>query len=50
MKKELRQKMELEIKDFQEQLYRDEDDAHFRQLDAERIKQQLYMARYQGKI
>ncbi|XP_005106126.1 centrosomal protein of 95 kDa [Aplysia californica] len=50
MKRELRQKMEAEIKQYQDQLFHDEDDAHWRQVDADRIKQQLHMARYSAKI
>lgn len=47
---ELRKKMEKDIKDFQEQLRRDEDDYYFRQLDAEKVVQQLNMVRYQTGI
>ncbi len=50
MKRELRHKMESEIENFQEQLYRDEDDEYFRQIDADRLKHQLQMARYQACI
>ena len=50
MKKELRKKMEADIQNFQEQLKRDEDDYYFRQLDAEKVVQQLNMARYQTGI
>lgn len=50
MKRELRKKMEKEIQEFQEQMYRDEDDAYFRQLDADRLKHELEMARYQARI
>ncbi len=50
MKTELRRKMEKEIREFQDQLYRDEDDAYFRELDAERLRHQLNMARYQAKV
>jgi len=50
MKMELRKKMEKDIKDFQEQLRRDEDDYYFRQLDAEKVVQQLNMVRYQTGI
>lgn len=46
MKKELRKKMEQEIKDLQEQLCRDDDDAYFRQLDADRVIQDLRIAKY----
>ena len=50
MKNELRRKMEREIEQYQEELYRDEDDAYFRQLDANMIKQQLQLARYQTSL
>ncbi|KAJ8302079.1 hypothetical protein KUTeg_021066 [Tegillarca granosa] len=50
MKKELRKKMEKEIKDLQEQLCRDDDDAYFRQLDADRVIQDLQMAKYHVKV
>ena len=50
MKKELRQKMEHEIQNVQEQLYRDEDEEYFRQLDADRLRHQLQLARYQATI
>lgn len=46
MKKELRRKMEKEIKDLQEQLCRDDDDAYFRQLDADRVIKDLQIAKY----
>jgi centrosomal protein CEP95 len=42
--------MEKDIEDFQEQLYRDEDEAYFRQLDADRLRHELNMAKYQTKI
>ena len=47
MKMELRKKMEKDIRDFQEQLKLDEDDYYYRQLDAEKVVQQLNMTRYQ---
>ncbi|XP_033744580.1 centrosomal protein of 95 kDa-like [Pecten maximus] len=46
MKKELRRKMEKEIKDLQDQLCRDDDDAYFRQLDADRVIKDLRIAKY----
>ncbi|KAL3853220.1 hypothetical protein ACJMK2_016776 [Sinanodonta woodiana] len=46
MKKELRKKMETEIKQLQDQLVRDDDDAYFRQLDADRVIHDLQMAKY----
>ncbi|XP_078691780.1 centrosomal protein of 95 kDa-like [Branchiostoma floridae x Branchiostoma belcheri] len=50
MRRELRQKMEEEIKGLQEQLTRDEDDAYFRQLEADRLRRQLNFARYQTRL
>ncbi|CAH1274451.1 CEP95 [Branchiostoma lanceolatum] len=50
MRRELRQKMEQEIKGLQNQLTRDEDDAYFRQLEADRLRRQLNFARYQTKL
>lgn len=51
MKKELRNKMETEIKQYQEQIIRnDDDDAYFRQADADRLRQYLHTARYPVKI
>ncbi|XP_078612173.1 centrosomal protein of 95 kDa-like [Branchiostoma floridae x Branchiostoma japonicum] len=50
MRRELRQKMEQEIKGLQEQLTRDEDDAYFRQLEADRLRRQLNFARYQTRL
>lgn len=47
MKQELRKKMEHDIRDFQDQLKRDEEDYYFRQLDAEKVVQQLNMTRFQ---
>ncbi|XP_066291913.1 centrosomal protein of 95 kDa-like [Branchiostoma lanceolatum] len=50
MRRELRQKMEQEIKGLQNQLTRDEDDAYFRQLEADRLRRQLNFARYQTRL
>ncbi|XP_064644332.1 centrosomal protein of 95 kDa-like [Lineus longissimus] len=50
MKKELRKKMEREIGDLQQQLQRDEDDVYWRHLDAERLKHELFMAKYKTTI
>ncbi|ESP03773.1 hypothetical protein LOTGIDRAFT_110058, partial [Lottia gigantea] len=50
LKKELRKKMEKEIQGYQDQLFRDDDDAYFRQLDADRLRQELHLAKYQTKI
>lgn len=46
MKKELRHKMESEIRLLQDQLVRDDDDAYFRQLDADRVIHNLQLAKY----
>lgn len=50
MKKDLRKKMEAEIKLLQEHLVRDDDDAYFRQLDADRVIHDLKMAKYQVRV
>ena len=50
MKRELRAKMEKEIREIQQRIARDEDDEYFRQVDADRLKQRLQLARFQGKI
>lgn len=50
MQTELRRKMEGEIRNLQEQIFRDEDDVYFRELDAERLRQQLHLARYQARV
>ncbi|XP_043570975.1 centrosomal protein of 95 kDa-like [Chiloscyllium plagiosum] len=46
-KKELRAKMEKEIRELQEMIIQDDDDVFFRELEAERIQQQLQMASFQ---
>ncbi|XP_029642868.1 centrosomal protein of 95 kDa-like isoform X2 [Octopus sinensis] len=46
MKKELRSKMEKDIHTIQKQLCDDDDHIHFRQLDTDRLKQELQMANY----
>lgn len=46
MKRDLRRKMEQEVRDIQEELCRDEDDAYFRELDAEKVKRELQLANY----
>ena len=46
MKRELRKKMESEIKSYQDNLLKDDDQAHWRRVDANRVKQQLHLARY----
>lgn len=50
MKKELRKKMESEIRLLQEQLVRDDDDVYFRQLDSDRVIHDLKVAKYQAKV
>ncbi|CAL1540509.1 unnamed protein product [Lymnaea stagnalis] len=50
MKRELRKKMEEEIKQYQEQIFHDDDDVHFRQVDADRLRKHLHHARYSCKI
>ncbi|CAH1795667.1 unnamed protein product [Owenia fusiformis] len=50
MKRELRRKMEADIHDFQDQMQRDDDEAYFRQLDADRIRNELYAAKYQHNM
>lgn len=50
MKKDIRKKMETEIKHLQEHLVHDDDDAYFRQLDADRVVQDLQMAKYKVRV
>ncbi len=50
MKNEMRRKMETEIRQFQDELYRDEDEEYFRQLEADRLRQQLHVAKYAARI
>ena len=50
MKRELRRKMEKDVRDFQEQLYRDEDSEYFRQIEADRMERELQMARYKTHL
>ena len=44
MRKELRQKLESDVREFQENLQRDEDSAYFRQLEADRLRGQFQLA------
>ncbi|XP_048466816.1 centrosomal protein of 95 kDa-like [Rhincodon typus] len=46
-KKELRAKMEKEIRELQEMIIQEDDDVYFRELEAERIQRQLQMASFQ---
>ncbi|XP_028395507.1 uncharacterized protein LOC114519557 [Dendronephthya gigantea] len=48
MQRNLRQKLQKEVSDIQETLVRDEDDAYFRRLDAERLRRQLQMTAFQN--
>ncbi|XP_061187769.1 centrosomal protein of 95 kDa-like [Saccostrea echinata] len=50
MKKELRKKMESEIHLLQDQFVRDDDDAYFRQLDADRVIHNLQLAKYHVNV
>eukprot|EP00118_Oscarella_pearsei_P004633 m.20094 g.20094 ORF g.20094 m.20094 type:complete len:748 (+) comp27972_c0_seq3:54-2297(+) len=50
MRRELRKRMEKEIEDLQEAIVTEEDDAYFRQLDADRLKDRLLIARFNTKI
>ncbi|CAJ0967171.1 unnamed protein product [Ranitomeya imitator] len=47
MKRELRAKMEKEIQDLQEIILRTDEDAFFRELEAERLQRRLHMASFQ---
>ncbi|XP_018424771.1 PREDICTED: centrosomal protein of 95 kDa [Nanorana parkeri] len=47
IKKELRLKMEKEIRELQEMITRADEDAFFRELEAERLKRRLHMASFQ---
>jgi len=46
----LREKMEKEIGNLQEQIARDDDDVYFRELEADRVRRQLQMATYNAKF
>ena len=50
MKRELRRKMEREISDLQRRLWDDEDGVYFRELDAERVRRELHLARCQTRL
>ncbi|XP_063816876.1 centrosomal protein of 95 kDa isoform X2 [Pseudophryne corroboree] len=47
MKRELRAKMEKEIQELQEMIIKTDEDAYFRELEAERLKKRLQMASFQ---
>lgn len=44
MRRELRCKLEREVKEFQDNLQRDEDSAYFRQLEADRLRGKFQLA------
>ncbi|CAB4004565.1 centrosomal of 95 kDa-like [Paramuricea clavata] len=48
MQRNLRTKLQNEVTEIQETLVRDEDDAYFRRLDAERLRRQLQMTAFQN--
>ena len=50
MKNGLRHKLEKEVKEIQEQLCRDDDDAYFREVDAQRLQRQLQMMRFTANV
>jgi len=50
MKRELRRKMESEINELQRRLWQDEDDVHYRELDADRMRRQLHTAHCQSLL
>ncbi|XP_032221052.2 centrosomal protein of 95 kDa isoform X2 [Nematostella vectensis] len=50
MRRELRQKMEKEVQDFQANLTRDEDSAYFRQLEADRLRREFQLAMYKTEF
>lgn len=50
VKKGIRQRMEKDIKDLQEQLVRDEDSVYFRQLDADALRKELQLATYKVRM
>lgn len=47
VKQELRAKMEREIQELQEMILKTDEDAFFRELEAERLKRRLHMASFQ---
>ena len=50
MKRDLRRKMEKEIVDIQAEMFRDDDDTYFRQLEADRLRQELHLAKFQTRV
>ena len=50
LKRELRHKMEREISELQRRLWQDEDDVYFRELDSERVRRELRVARCQTRL
>ena len=50
MRRELRHKMEREISELQRRMWHDDDDVYFRELDAERVRRELRLARCQTRL
>ena len=50
MKKDIRVKMEREIGDIQREMFRNDDDTFYRQLEADRLLDELYMAKCQARL
>jgi len=50
MKRELRRKMEWEIGELQQRLWRGDDDIYYRELDAERMRRELDLTHYQPRL
>ena len=50
MKSGLRKKMADEISELQELIVRDDDDCHFREIEADRVRRQLQLATYHAKF
>ena len=50
MKYELRKKMKREIEELQDLILRDDDDEHFREIEADRIRRQLQLATYHARF
>jgi centrosomal protein CEP95 len=50
LQRDLRRRLEQEVKDIQEQICRDEDDVYFRELDAQRLRTKLKLSRFQGAV
>ena len=50
LQRDLRHRLEKEIQEIQEQIVRDDDDSYFRELDAQRLRTRLNLARYQAAV